>query len=683
MGPAHWGLMVSAQALRELADTDPAVYAQASRLSARDRDRMYPKPSGMDVLELRNDLRAQFIFFHGEEDAAENVSSAQYDSGMDSIRSIRSVRYGQDEAPKKLRDRLAYGYRVRCMATNNEIDSVVALLGRNDPMFTVPPSGTSEKDNDRAEGQTRWLQNLIPALERSQRRSIVSPTDDALVEDAVIAGEIYLTDAWDHIDEEPRAGEDDKTFEERVRRERRRAGLPFGLRPIDPLSLYFDDPSGEGRYERAIIYEQKRYRQVYETVRRTVSTEQFEELALPEPRSNGVPYGAFGVGVVGNFVETIRYYDPRWYIYMVGDKVITCEEHGMPFCPVVIEIGDETSASTFPAKFHGITWGRASIERATNDLLTVGLDSETTYGRPMPIFTNPEGQAQALNGEPVVLNVTPGLLLPEGYDIKDAFAGFKNQGTTEGMAGMLLELFKSGGMSGVSQGKAPGADVAGYTVNLLMSADLAKYKGLIKAKCRFWQHVGDAVRLLVRDTIGDTVELAAPMSEGGDVGTQWLALSPDNVDETPCIVTEDPLDNQNRISQSQWLLQGMQAALVTEERVMRDGYGVTDIAAERAEIDRDAARRALRPLRIQQALAEVQSEDQAAQPPPVLVGPTGEPITSKSMQASGALPADLHPPTVGAGGVDQPDSPLNYRTAIAGQQPPGRGGSPRAGESPF
>ena len=61
----------------------------------------------------------------------------------------------------------------------------------------------------------------------------------------------------------------------------------------------------------------------------SVNSKSFSRTGLPGEHSRGTPYqGGYADMPATADVDTIRYWDERWYCYMVGDNVIVDQTSG-------------------------------------------------------------------------------------------------------------------------------------------------------------------------------------------------------------------------------------------------------------------------------------------------------------------------------------------------------------------
>lgn len=673
------GYTITRQIERELEEAGAGdVAAELKRKQAAQAAKDHPKPEAADIADWYEYLRQRFRRY------LDGVSpqSQDEDDGGDSLQTIRDMRYGRDKLPSKLLTKQNYTYRVRSMLSHNEIDRVVALMGRNPLQFTVPASSESGPAKERADKQTRWLNELPAAIERQSTFPLVQRLDDAMVEGGLVGLECYLTGSYDDIDYEYGEGETDSQYKERIRGAKRQRRLPFSFRYVDGSSLLFwEDEDGVAV---VLIVEKKRWRNLSAKVRAKLTSDEWNKEASPRPGDPGSPGELFQSGQIED-VQTIRYYDRYWYAYTVNNEIMECEPHGMPGLPVGIGTARVTSSSQYNEMFQGATWGRTRLEQAINDLMTIQVDKRATFMRPKLIATSNQQWAMTLNeGQPFNLDLSGDgvTFIPPGYEIQDAFEKF-NQNENDPLIQLLLSFYQVGGMSPVAQGESPGSDVAGYTVNTLQGAANAKYEGLLDNKARLWMWAGDFSRLVVRDVVGEPVEFAAPMDDRKKGGTVWLSLGPDDVDETPCIVTIDPLNDTNRMAIAQHYMNGLAAGLVPPEEVQRKGYGAKDTSEWNAGVARWELRKRLAARAADEALRRI---DEASMPPvdTGLVGPDGQPLPPSGGMPGmpgmppgmGAMPAPPQPPTVGAEMMQAQQSQVPQTNFNAGQRPLNQGVNP-------
>lgn len=639
----------------------------AREIEARERAailRKYPKPTAAGILDWKQQLDETFRPFWMGDSADQSGAGRGKDDGGDSLASIRDMRYGRDTTPEKLQKRMEHTYRVRSMFTHNEIDRVVALLGRNPIKVQVPNSGTTAETAKRSEKQSQFCNALPLVIDTQSGFPLTQRTDDALTEAGLVAMEFYLTGEYDDIDweyQELDAGENesrretDNERDARLRESRRQRRLPFGYRYVDPSSLRFE-MSGEKPDEPcvALICERKRWRTVRDKVtgrRRPVGVDDKETIPHPgDLGQHGDSASTYETHSDAQLVDTIRYYDEYWYAYVVAGELVECEPHGLPGVPVMIGTGRVTSSSNYGEMFQGVTWGRTRLEQSFNDLASIIQDTKATYSRPKPIAIakNANPAAEGLNQSTAFTLDLSGddlIGLPPGYEIDDAFKHFRST-ENDGFLQLLMSLYQMGGMSPIAQGESPGSDVSGYLVNTLQGAANAKYEGLLDNKTRMWRRAIDYTRRVIRDVIGEEVELLDVV--GGDDGeSRWLSLGPDDIDDTPCLVTIDPLSEQDRMALAAFYMQGLEAGLVPPDEVMRRVYNASNIEQWVGDIARGRARSMLMNRAVQDAMERVDEDaaDRAAKnnPAPTILGADGRPLPP-TPQGRGQMPSPAEMP---------------------------------------
>lgn len=657
---------------KELDDQAPEVLSSLDGERRRKLNIRYPKPTLGDVQTRLTTGRRDFESLHAQ------------------IEANRDYRYMRDMTPEKWRRFLEGDTRVHTRLSHNEILRVVASQTRNPYKVEIQAAGSSAKATERAEKQQRWANELMAAFERASKKTegLRRPFCDAQNGDGIVAWEVFLTGSYDEkVDFEYR--EYDEPGEDGMpapRRESKReylarteeeiicAGMPVGLRMVLGDSLYWDEDN-EG-LSWVLIHERKNYDSVYDAIAKR-STDKIEEARLPQPGTRGWParsaFARAGSNDASGEVETIRFYNRRWYVYVVGGKLIDCEEHGMPGVPVFPCAGMVTSSPNISERFQGITWGMLGLESALNDILTLALDVAYTYSRPHPaIETDTDGKL-ILDGSknPVAIDFSDPKRTPQlnpGQRVVDAFAGFQPK-LPEAVTEMLFNLWGRSGQNPIAQGMAPGADVAGYTVNSLQGAALSMYGVLLENEARTWGYVVDFCRLLVRDTLRERWYLSVPMKDNEGGGTEWLGLGPDDVDETPCKVKIDPLSDAQRVAMRASLMEGWASHIISRKRVQTEGFGIQDTKLEDMQILRELGFDKLAALALDQAMQE-------AMPVPApmdsgLVDASGSPLPSSNAGSSpGAMPAPVGKPTVGAMAASASQGEANGQTGR--MMPPSR-----------
>lgn len=678
--------------LRELLTEDEL--AEEERLAREAAAADYPQPELQDIQDLRKileeDLRV-YRFGRGEanQDGRGTTASDEQLNGPIGLQQVRDMRYQRDQMPDKWQRILKTPYRFRSRLTHNEIMRVVALMTRNRPAAEIKPRGPGSKAQERAERETRWANELIPALERQAAFPLMRTYVDSVAEAGIGIFEVYLNSEYDDVDEEILA--DPTEDPRRYNRERDQAlqarGLPFGVQVIDPMNALLDfDETGIAR---AIIVERRRYKDVYARLRRKLGHEAFEELRLPNPWQPGGSSPALNtVSDARGEVEIMRYYDRYWYVYVVGGKIVEATPHGMPSTPIVTSFAATTSSSNYSERLQGVVWGMVAMEQALNDLITLRLDVGFTFGRPrLAIETDVEGQLRSPDGKPTTVDFsdpTKAVELNRGQKVVDAFKDFQSR-LDPNLEQTIMGLWQRSGMNPVAQGDSPGADPSGYSINSLQAAANALYETSLDNVARGLGNLIDFVRRMIRDTIGERVFLTVPMADRRQGGTEWLGLGPDDVDETPCEVRIDPLNDVNRLAIRESLMVAMEKGIVPRRVVQTVGFGADDPDDWDDQIVEDQAFQMLVQMAVQEALAIVQGG--ALQPDPSMGagGPQGAPPQGGPQQVggapagdNGAMPAAPQGASVGRETVAAQQGGANPATrnanrARGGQRPRGQG----------
>lgn len=627
-----------------LEEDDPELLASLDAQKQREQDIKYPKPELSDLLNLHVSMQAEWADF------------------WEWVNENQDLRYQRDETPQKWKRHLEGDRRVRSRLMHNEILRATANQCRNPYRVDVQPSGTDDGAVKRAKKQTRWCNGLIDAFERKAGKALRRPFVDAQNSDGLVAWELCRTDAYDGIDfdyqdvtDEENGSivtrkERDSEYVKRTEREILAAGMPYTLRMVNALALMYREDD-EGVCE-AMIHEYKPYRKVYSSLMKRKSTDELQALSLPLPGTRGWPVQQGSTDAfandAGGVVETIRYYDRRWYAYIVGGVLIELEEHGWSRVPVFPCQGIPTSSPNLPERHEGITWGMAGLELAMNDHLTLGIDVAYTYSRPkLAVITDKDGDivVDPATKKPVTLDLSNPSKVPQlarGQNVVNVLQGWKPE-LNDSVINTLMMLYTRNGMNPVAQGQSPGSDPAGYTVNTLIGAAQSQYEVCLDNEARTWAAVCDAVRKDIRDSEhGERVYISVPMEDKRDGGVEWLGLGPDDVDETPCTVTIDPLSDANRMAERQSLLQGWQAGMVPKSVVQTRGFGADDPMVWDDMRTREDILATLKPLVLQSVMQRYQMMQPPAPPPP-----GAQPQDMGGGQETGATPAKPQPPTVG------------------------------------
>ncbi len=643
-----------------------------------------PQPTLADVEEFYVRMRPQFQLLY-------NLIIAN-----------RQVRYLQDALPAKYARRLKSGLHFRSRLSHNEVLRIAAMMSRNAPKVKIPAIGSEEDAEDRAEKQSRWCQNLFPTLERDGFRPIVRRWYDMVAGDGLGALEVFMreNEVYDNLGG-PQADENESDYLERTEKDLQEAGIPFGIRPVGPLAMMFEeDEDGKG-ISRMLITELKPYRVVFNALKQKGNYDVEQEFPLPGTpgwpnesalaagrqwmlsagggEDNNPTWGWADVSSSTNAVLTHRYYDREWYVYIVGGKVVDCERHGLPGVPVFPCMAITTGSENLHEMTQGVTWGMTEQEKALNLIMTLAIDNVYATGRPKPMVLMPAGNdpkafMDPATNKPLTVSLSDDEMpyMPPGATIVDANEHLR-PGMANDIAQAVLKLFQLNGLNPIASGESPGADAAGYTVNTLSQAAQSQYEILLDNTARVLGNVYDFVRQMVKTTIQERVYLTVATSMQQEKGAEWLALGPEDVDNTPAIVTIDPLSDANRIALRQSLMEGNQQGYVTRERVQRDGYGIDNPEEE----DDQLMLESLEKQYLGQIGQVIQAQVYGMMPQPAALQPgnpaqgggaPGQAGVAGGVSTTPGTPAPLNPPTTGAQQSQASNvSDLPASTALAGQ----------------
>ena len=633
----------------------------ALRQRRREReDRRFPEPSEEDIRQISERLRLEF------------------QGKRDEIAETRVHRYQKDEIPEKWAERFQASYHFYSRLTHNEIMRVTASATRNAPKVLIAPAGTSGAAARRAERRQRWSNEFLHHLDRKSVLPIWRRFVDGLVESGLGAFHVYLTGEYDDIDFGRRLYETDRQYDQRMEGVLTQVGDPVGVRYLDPLSVAWEEDEAGVVY--AVVTERKQYRHVYSWMLEHFSDEELAERRIPKPTDQGWPSRFNSVSVSDddhqNEVETVTYYDRRWFAYQVGGEMIDVREHGLPGVPVIPTGGLVTSSPSRKEQLQGVTWGMMGFEQAINILLTSYIDSTLTFSRPKPIIeTDPKAQLMRdpRSNQPSVLDLSGDGVrqLNPGQHLVDAFKDFRPNLAIDLLA-YIGDFWQRSGMNPIAAGQSPGADPAGYTVNTLIGAANALYEGILDNAAMCWGKTLDFVMRTLRDTVKEDAYLTVP-KEGVGSATEWLRLRWREIDDVPAEVVIDPLSDANRMALAEYLIRGMHEGIISRRAVQLRGYNIDDPEAEDEEIIRDFAFKrmasgiadaALQHVAVSLGLTPQGGPEGTGGGAPPAVDDQGNP---KAMQQVGAAPAQSNPPSVGR--------TVSARNR-AGQQPTSRQGMP-------
>lgn len=623
---------------------DPALLLEA-RKKREEADKIrYPEPTLGDLQRGVEGLRAA------------------WEPWVQKADEFEKVRFLRDEMPEKYKRQLEGEVRIRSRLSHNEILRVVSMLTRNGYKVDSPSSGTSGPAQASATKRKRWGKEFFPSMERKARSPLRRIILDSATSIGMGAWELYRTEAYHGLDDETlevKDGETEEEYEQRTDGQLKEQGCPYGLRAITGKALkYLPDEDGLCK---AVIIEWKAYRQVYADALENLSAEKLEELRMPKPGDQGWTnsVSAWGQNYIDGtgsepLVETWRYYDRRWFVYVVAGRIVEGPVlHHWGRVPIFPVEGIVTSSSLIAERIQGITYGMIDLETALNDQLTYAHDTTITYGKPKPVVEIMPGGSQMLDRQknPVRIDLTSAGApqLPVGAHIVDAYREFQPK-LTELFTGTLLNLWQRSGINPVAQGASPGADPAGYTVNTLITAANDLYQTILENDARAAGEVLDTVMADIRDNYGDQAFLPSEGSGEARGTVEFLGLGPKDISKAPMRVTIDPSSEQNRMARVQQLTDGWKSGVVPRQVLQIDGYGAESTEDWDDLIVEEQVEQRLTPMLVDLAFQEIM-RGVAPQAFQSMYGTTQQaPASSGLVDAQG----NPLPPSGGGGGAGAP-----------------------------
>lgn len=564
----------------------------------------------------------------------------------------RDRRYFKDQLPKKMQKEQLDGRRYYTRMTHNEIMRVVAQQTDNPPRFLVPASGPYSHDKEKGQKQTRWANNLIEALERQAKNrrgaNLRRRAVDVQNEIGFAAFEIYLTNAYDGIKAEGAPDESPAKQLERLASLTRQRKLPFGVRVVDGLDLLLDEDDDFGTV--AMICQEKPLASV---------KRKYGDGVTDAPKPGSIGYGMDQAnadrpsGVTT--VPTIRYYDDRWYCYIVNGVIVDGpKEHGLPGNPVIPFYGPVTGSANMEQGVQGICWGMGPSEIALNDIITIMMDTQwknrqpkfvietASDGRLIPDETHPDKPATLdLSDLEAVQQLNPGQVLKNAYENWEPWFQLP-------LVNLLFQVWGKSAQNPIAQGESPGADTAGYTVATLSDNAATVYKDNILNEARAWGQVVDFIRLMIRDTIKVPVPLTVPMADRRKGGVEWLDLGPEDITEVPTLTRIDPNSDAHRLANRQSWMEGNKAGYVPRREVQVNAFGADDPEGWDDEIVLDGLRERLAQLAVEHGLQDAQAVSTPPAGNPWQAGPGQQPPPQPSGAGGGpsgpATPGPQPPP---------------------------------------
>ncbi len=549
----------------------------------------------------------------------------------------RDTRYQRTVTPPKVSLTLEHVDRIFSGTTNTELNRVVGHLNTNFPEVWV-----AAKDDD----QQQFLNALIRQVEEDSLFGWIAPSLDSLCESGMLFWETYLMEGVGDIDDlEQAPDEDAKTYRKRVAPLFRELGRIIDVRVLDPMAVFWKPRDNRLHY--VSIVELKDRIVVEEDYARGRRGE--EDGSTPAAGDPGVPF-FMHEGTAGSStgqVETIRFYNDRWYAYVCEGKFVEGPyEHNFGEIPITMGVGIVTSSSNIGDKLQGHLEGLTPLEDAIDTQMTKDFDSGMTFGAPklaaeLPPQANPLTGENGQEREPIDLRNPHELLeLEPGQKVVDIFQGW-NLNANAPMQQRLAAFLARASMNDVAAGESPGADAAAFTVNALQTGALAQFDpfihGIQSALQRWCTFIRGWYRRLGVAIYLDPMEAATGSAKG-------IIIKAEQWDNTRIRVTVSPLSDQQKLQVASALDQAVHTGTISEFTAARANPMVADPVEEALRKDLEAIHPDLRARVYQDILVQL---GLAPPPMPAEVVAGGAPPEQGGTGGPAAMPPQ-QPPTVGA-----------------------------------
>lgn len=559
------------------------------------------------------------------------------------IINIRKNRYGRTKTPEKLLLTLKNVTRIFSGQSNNEIGTVAATLTRNFPSLVI----SSDTDS-----QQKFFSAFLQWQDKRNNSGWIYPTVDSVAETSIAFWEWYIDPEIEDMEIEQRMDETSAQYKARTGPIFRKAGPILRVRLLDTEACIWDPLAEEMRY--FIISERKATPIIQRELQELWAG---KDPADDDPRQpgeydRGAPYqGGYAFLPSSQEVETIKYYDEKWYVYIVGTTIIECEPHGFATIPIEMIPGKVTGTANPSDRTQGIVHTLWANEEMQDTLLTCEVDDKLTYGRPKSALEADKDTMAMMPGDdghvPTIdlSDPTKTPYIAPGYKIVDAYAGFKVD-QSGAASGQLQMHWNKATMNEVSTGSAPGSDVAGYTVNALQTASIVRYSPFITNL----QHaIERSIERIVRpfyQRLDVPISIASP-----NKSEPWITLRPLDIDDSPVVCVISPLSDINKMQITQLLAQLKNSGVLSGFTAAEASPMVADAALEQKRKDNEF---------FHQMLLQRSAEDTLQKMYPPAPVPPGAPVTPGTNPPPG--PGASPPPGPALGDA----RPTNFGTGAQG-----------------
>jgi hypothetical protein len=455
----------------------------------------------------------------------------------------------------------------------DEIARVVATLTLRWPTCTAMPG---EVTSDLGQEYTTELEHFLEELFKAASQRVPGQDAQMALTDACVEGGgwvkwVYDAERWEPVFQK---GLDPDVDDEEVDAEKRRRGVPLARIHVDTATVY---PLWEADHLAEVM--EISHRQTYPTLKELDLdySDDFgfgERLGRPLSEEEGQKYP--------ETLELIEHWSDRYVSYMVHagkhSKLVRQIEHGYPGVPYFFAPGILHNYMNDRKVGYSVASNKLDMTRFQSFLATAMLNMAVMQAA-MPIARKEAVPAESMEGQDRDPAKAPSYDIPYASVVTMGTEDDMKQVEHPGIPNGLQEMY--GMVSGWLASASMSAKLGPIGAGDLAGAGFAIQSYLAEAKLQLHPFVYNIEQCLMQETyfvmeliqtkVKETIWVRRSLAPGA-VATpeaQWIGMGPDDMQQAVGIRwTLDPEPATSKIVESRWVIELVNAGLLSEDQAM-------------------------------------------------------------------------------------------------------------------
>jgi len=553
------------------------------------------------------------------------------------INEVESIRYMEDKLNLP-GDQTPTGIEVRIGATAELIENVKSALTAGIIKVKFTPLRSGPAANENSSNREKCWQYFLKWCNRPVK--VVNELADAQVGTGVgiLKGAYY---PWPKTERKQKKGEADRTYNSRMKNQKRLWGPPFRVVTVHPLSFYWRLGAGN-QISEAVENSYKPKREVFsayglndgklDEIPRTLDQAHIPATVegKPDETIRPLPYGTdtTTMALVTEYYGWDEQAQCYTYQMYVDGRLVYDEDHASIYYCLA---PGRTTSSKDPDKFgFSVAELLRHNEPTINRSLTRMAEATELQVRKRLTLETPEGFIPEMelgednNQVPKVYQFKPDSMeaLPAGSSVVDPFEGSENVYGAMPMIQMLMQVLGQHGVSPIFKGASSGSNASGYKDNSLYMMAQNQFNYIVES-------LGDAITDLIK-----WCEYQVVFRAQQEVFFGENSLKPSDIEDYPCEieVIVDPAIPTNVIGEGQFWDRMHERGHVTRRFVRETGLRLEQPEKMESDMMEEKLQELLEPQLYQDVLIAVGAAPpiSAQQQSSGLVGPDGQPLPPSS-----------------------------------------------------